>query len=84
MYKLQTGDNGVLLGNKTIPADPANGDWRKYQVWLAEGNTPLPADPAPPPPSPTPTGDELLTAIKALADGDRTVADTLATKYAGK
>ena len=27
-----------------IPFDPANTDYAKYLEWLAEGNTPLPAD----------------------------------------
>ena len=34
----------------SIPADPANTDYAQYLRWLAEGNTPLPADPLPPPP----------------------------------
>jgi hypothetical protein len=52
MYKIvkncDTGSisNVVLLvsSNTFIPFDPANTDYQAYLVWLAEGNTPLPAD----------------------------------------
>lgn len=37
-----------------IPPDNANTDWRAYQKWIADGNTPLPQDPPPPP-----TQDEI-------------------------
>ena len=49
-YKLQNGKNGQpcavlrLSDNASIPFDPANTDYQEYLKWVAEGNTPLPAD----------------------------------------
>jgi len=51
MYKLIkdsfTGNITVvkrLADNAFIPLDPANTDYAAYLAWLAEGNTPEPAD----------------------------------------
>ena len=46
MYKLQENDQIVLrvADNAFIPFDPANISYQKYLEWLAEGNTPEPAD----------------------------------------
>jgi hypothetical protein len=46
MYKLNLNSTSItrILDNASIPNDPANSDYAAYLKWLAEGNTPDPAD----------------------------------------
>jgi len=51
MYKLPTTLTGWkvnsvirLSDNASIPFDPDNTDYQQYLAWVAQGNTPLPAD----------------------------------------
>ena len=46
MYKLSMDNNSVirLSDNACIPFAPGNRDYSEYQEWLAEGNTPEPAE----------------------------------------
>lgn len=46
MYKLTKEPNQIkrLSDNAFIPFDPDNTDYQAYLKWLAEGNTPIPAE----------------------------------------
>jgi len=46
LYRSMDGEvrNVLRNGTDSIPFDPANTDYQAYLKWLAEGNTPEPAD----------------------------------------
>jgi hypothetical protein len=68
-YQLTTGTYITRTADgASIPADPLNADYRVYLAWVAAGNTP---DPAPPAPAPT-----LPQQAEALLSSGLTITST--------
>lgn len=69
MYKIQSETSVLRLSdNACIPFDSANTDYAAYLAWLAEGNTPEPADPPPPAPALVNPVDKLKAFLAANPD----------------
>jgi len=87
MYKIQS--EYIILrieDGAFIPCDERNSDYLDYTLWVAEGNTPLPADPIIPP-IPSITALQLLIAavgagvITAEEASSRSVPSFLAASF---
>lgn len=65
-YELKS--DGVLRRSDgaSIPDDPGNRDWRKYQRWVEAGNTPDPMPAEPPKPTPAESVKAMLATDPAL------------------
>lgn len=80
-YKLELNGNVIrLIDDARIPNAPGNADWKRYQLWLADGGVPEPADPAPPV---QPNKDVDLDAALLIAFNEIDRANSLAELKAG-
>lgn len=84
MYKLLANSTSVVRSDGAlIPADARNMDFVDYQVWLALGNTPDPADPIPLP-SIQQTVDEFVrTATNGQVQNELTLEGLMAGLVGG-
>ena len=71
MAEYRLAQDGVIRTSDLsfIPDERRNRDWRKYQRWLGDGNTPDPAAPARPPKLDRATVQADLEAAIAAATG---------------
>ena len=68
-YQLTDSDRILRLeDNASIPADPANRDYREYLEWVEAGNMPEPAAAPLPPPPPLTTEQKLEAAGLTVAE----------------
>lgn len=83
LYKLLANPNAVqrTVDGTFIPDDPRNADWRAYQAWLGQGNTPDPADPAPLPLTPQQVATQLINGTDAISVTLRGLIIVLANKF---
>jgi len=71
MAKYKSGPTETVFDTEKghwIPPTMSNKFWVEYQAWLADGNTPDPADPIPSPPDRTYRGNSLIQLVDKLKE----------------